>query len=267
MKANETRGLIVKCTDYGESDRIVTVITERMGKVRGIAKGARRSIKRFGGCLETFSLVSLLIREGRNLSYIGEGRVLKDFREIKKDIEKISYGSYMLEISDAVALDDDANLAPNSEALGEPVSDTVFSLLLDAIKALAKSREPEAEARGFEVRLLAMAGYLPSFLNCLSCGGSVLEGDRKRGDVSCDRALFSPARGGVLCTNCAAREGKPLNFISAGTLKTLDSAARGKVLFTRNSLEESGRVMRDFISHHLGRRLKTLEFIDKMKGL
>ena len=262
--------MIVKCTDYGESDRIVTVITEQLGKVRGIAKGARRSIKRFGGCLETFSLVSLLIREGKGLSYIGEGRVLKDFREIKKDIEKISYGSYMLEISDAVALDDGAQLegrAPNSEAVGEPVSETVFSLLLDAIKSLAKSREPEAEARGFEVRLLAMAGYLPSFLNCLSCGGSVLEGDRKRGGVPCDRALFSPARGGVLCTNCAAREGKPLDFISAGTLKTLDSAARGKVLFTRNSLEESGRVMRYFISHHLGRRLKTLEFIDKMKGL
>ncbi|MCK5607282.1 DNA repair protein RecO, partial [Candidatus Pacearchaeota archaeon] len=168
MKGSETRGLIVKCTNYGESDRIVTVITEQLGKVRGIAKGARRSIKRFGGCLETFSLVSLLIREGKGLSYIGEGRVLKDFREIKKDIEKISYGSYMLEISDAVALDDGAQLeglAPNSEAVGEPVSETVFSLLLDAIKSLAKSREPEAEARGFEVRLLAMAGYLPSFLN------------------------------------------------------------------------------------------------------
>ncbi len=262
MKGIETRGLIVKCTDYGESDRIVTVITEQLGKVRGIAKGARRSIKRFGGCLETFSLVSLLIREGRNLSYIGEGRVLKDFREIKKDIEKISYGSYMLEISDAVALEDGAQpegLAANSE----PVSRTVFSLLLDAIKSLSDSRDPEAEARGFEVRLLAMAGYLPSFLNCLSCGCSVLEGDRRGGNG----ALFSPARGGVLCTNCAAREVRPLDFISAGTLKTLNSAAKGNVLFTRNSLEESGRVMRDFIGHHLGRRLKTLDFIDKMKGL
>lgn len=258
--------MIVKCTDYGESDRIVTVITERMGKVRGIAKGARRSIKRFGGCLETFSLVSLLIREGKSLSYIGEGRVLKDFRDIKKDIEKISYGSYMLDISDAVALDDGAqleNVSPNNE----PASETVFILLLDAIKSLAKSREPEAEARGFEVRLLAMAGYLPSFLNCLSCGGSVLEGDKKKGRGSCDRALFSPARGGVLCINCAAKEGKPLDFISAGTLKTLNSAVKGKALFTKNSLEESGRLMRGFISHHLDKRLKTLEFIDKMKGL
>ena len=266
MKGIETRGLIVKCTDYGESDRIVTVITERMGKVRGIAKGARRSIKRFGGCLETFSLVSLLIREGKSLSYIGEGRVLKDFREIKKDIEKISYGSYMLEISEAVALDDDAqfeNLAPNNE----PVSDTVFSLLLDAIKSLANSREPEAEARGFEVRLLAMAGYLPSFLNCLSCRGSVLEGEKNKVRVSFDSALFSSARGGVLCTKCAASETKPLDFISAGTLKTLNSAVKGKALFTKNSLEESGRLMRGFISHHLDKRLKTLEFIDKMKGL
>lgn len=256
MKGIETRGLIVKCTDYGESDRIVTVITEQLGKVRGIAKGARRSIKRFGGCLETFSLVSLLIREGKGLSYIGEGRVLKDFREIKKDIEKISYGSYMLELSDAVMMDDEAAL-----------EGAVFPLLLEAITTLADSREPEAEARGFEVRLLAMAGYLPSFLNCLSCRGSALEGEKDKVKVSFGRALFSSARGGVLCTDCAAEEGKPLDFISAGTLKTLDSAAKGKVLFTKNSLEESGRLMRDFISHHLDKRLKTLEFIDKMKGL
>lgn len=256
MKGIETRGLIVKCTDYGESDRIVTVITEQLGKVRGIAKGARRSIKRFGGCLETFSLVSLLIREGKGLSYIGEGRVLKDFREIKKDIEKISYGSYMLELSDAVMMDNETAL-----------EGAVFPLLLEAITALADSREPEAEARGFEVRLLAMAGYLPSFLNCLSCRGSALEGEKNKVKVSFGRALFSPARGGVLCTDCAAEEGKALDFISAGTLKTLNSAAKGKVLFTKNSLEESGRLMRDFISHHLDKRLKTLEFIDKMKGL
>ncbi len=261
MKGIETRGLIVKCTDYGESDRIVTVITEQLGKVRGIAKGARRSIKRFGGCLETFSLVSLLIREGKGLSFIGEGRVLKDFREIKKDIEKISYGSYMLELSDAVMMDNETALEDAA------LEDAVFPLLLEAITTLAESREPEAEARGFEVRLLAMAGYLPSFLNCLSCRGSALEGEKDKVRVSFGRALFSPARGGVLCIDCAAEEGKLLDFISAGTLKTLNSAAKGKVLFTKNSLEESGRLMRDFISHHLDKRLKTLEFIDKMKGL
>ncbi len=95
----------------------------------------------------------------------------------------------------------------------------------------------------------------------------MLEGEKKTGRGPCDSALFSPARGGVLCTNCAAREAKPLDFISAGTLKTLDSAAKGRALFTKNSLEESGRLMRDFIGHHLGKRLKTLDFIDKMKGL
>ena len=266
MKGIETRGFIVKCTDYGESDRIVTVITERFGKVRGVAKGARKSIKRFGGCLEPFSLVSLLIKEGKSLSYISEGSVLKDFREIKKDIEKISYGSYMLEISEALALDNSAQF-DKMPSNGEPHGDTVFSLLLDAITSLANSREPEAEARGFEVRLLAMAGYLPSFLNCLSCSGRVLEGNRGKGRPVFDSASFSSVRGGVLCTCCASKEARPLDFISAGTLRTLDSASKGKALFTKNSLEESGRLMRGFIGHHLGRRLKTLEFIDKMKGL
>ena len=124
---------------------------------------------------------------------------------------------------------------------------------------------PEEVIREYEVRLLGVMGYLPSFLNCLSCGESIEKDMTKAGQSSGMKVQFSPQGGGVLCSNCGSGKAG-LEPVSIGTLKTLEAALMKKVSFTRNALEESGRIIPPFIMHHLGRRLKSLEFLDKMKG-
>ena len=254
MKAVTTKALVLKTNDYGESDRIVRFISPELGKVSGIAKGARKSIKRFGGCLEAFTLVSLTVRPREGLSLIQEGTADKSYKGIKTDLERFAYGSYMLDLTNNIIgddLDDD--------------SGKVFSLLKNAIVLLDGSNTPEEVLREYEVRLLGIAGYFPSFLNCLSCGESLEKLTGEAGQGSRMEVMFSPMDGGVLCGNCGSKR-TGLESISIGTLKTLEAALTKKVSFTRNALEESGRIIPPFIMHHLGRRLKSLEFIDKMKG-
>ncbi|MBE9535991.1 MAG: DNA repair protein RecO [Proteobacteria bacterium] len=254
MKSVITEALILRTNDYGESDRIVRFMSPGLGKVSGIAKGARKSIKRFGGCLEPFTLVSLTVQPREGLSLIKEGAAAKGYKGIKNDLERFAYGSYLLDLTNNIVADD-----------LDDESEKVFFLLKNALALLEASDKPEEVVREYEVRLLGITGYMPSFLNCLSCGDPVDRPMDEAGQGGPVEAVFSPGDGGVFCRNCGS-EKAGLESISIGTLKTLEAVSTKKVSFSRNAIEESGRIIPPFIMHHLGRRLKSLEFIDKMKG-
>ena len=248
MKTIETNALVVKSLNFGESDKIVTVFSESLGRVQGVAKGARRSLKRFGGCLEPFSLIRFTYKPGKELGRFEEGRVIRDFRAIKEDLLKMAYGSYLLELAEALF----------TEGVG---GEEGYALLLEAFLELSeKGGEPEAIARGAEVRLLDIAGYLPSFGTCVICN------DTLTGETHREGVAFSGERGGVICSSCRPK-GERVDFVSPGTLKTLSASVGRRVLFTRLALEESGRIIPSFIAHHLGKPLKSLGFIGQMKGV
>ncbi|MBE9503005.1 MAG: DNA repair protein RecO [Proteobacteria bacterium] len=255
MNENTTRGLVIKCSDYGESDKIVTFISRDLGKIRGIAKGARRSLKRFGGCLEQFSLVDMVVRPRDGLSLLLEGKVIRNYKKIKADIDKIFYGTYLLDLTNSLVGDGhDDNMKD------------IFHLLLSALETLEECEYDEGCLREYEVRILSKVGYMPSFLNCISCGKEV-EPYRNRISTMDMNIGFSSSKGGVFCELCEKRVDDRLEFISFGTLKTLEAATHKKVSFTRHALLESGKIIPPFISHRLGKRLKSLDFLERVKGI
>jgi len=258
MQQIETKALIIKGTNYGESDRIMVLITEDLGNIKGIAKGARKSLKRFGGALEPFTLTKLLIKEGKGeLCYINDAKVVNTFKSIKSDIEKISYGSYILELADALSVEDN-----------DPVSETnkvFFALLLSSLEKLDSSKEPQVVVREFEIRVLSLTGYMPSLVECTSCGNNIFHAKGKS-EVFHETA-FSQSRGGVVCEGCRGHEKSAFDFVSPGTLKTLSNVLSGRVSFTKHALDESGVLLGRFISQHIGKRLKSLDFIEHMKGI
>ncbi len=241
---------VIKSTDYGESDRIITLLTKEIGKVRAIAKGARRSLKRFGGCLEQFSIIDAVLQPREGLSVLIEGRVARDFKSIRSDIDKIGYGSYLLELADSM---------PGADFSGE--KGAVFGFLNDGLESLEASRDPEPVAREFEMRILGLTGYLPSLITCASCGKKI-DKEYAEGGVP-----FSLEMGGALCKGCLNLKGSSVLRVSMGTLKTLNAAAGGNVSFSKNALAESSEIIPPFITHHLGMKFKSLDFIRKMKGL
>ncbi len=241
--------VILNSFDYGESDRILTFYTLEYGKLKGIAKGARRSKRRFVGNIEPASLVRLIFfhSDKSELVRVEEATLLDGFNALKADIDLLSHGCYFLELTSEMT----------REGIALP---HVFRLLAGFLKALDAGAEPGALARFFEVRLLSMLGYLPHLSGCVVCkspGGA----DIKR---------FSSERGGVVCAPCSAGL-NGLHAISPATAATLalsmklDTEKLQRLKVAPSFVEESERLLYDFIRHQIGKELKTKKFLDKMR--
>jgi DNA repair protein RecO (recombination protein O) len=255
MKArtqHRTAAICLRLLDYGESDRIVTFCTEEFGKIRGIAKGAKRSRRRFANALEPFCRSEILFsrRGPEGLALIEASDVACHFPMIRADLEKTLIASYLIDLTDHFMSEDKKN-AP------------LFGLLNDFLKLLETGPATEALLRFFEIRLLGLSGYEPMLDRCLNCKTPL-------GTQTLYR--FAPAAGGVTCDACPPRgpEGIP---VSLGTLRTLVLGRElaieklSRLLLTEQSATESRRLLAHFIRHLLGRELKSLHVLNDIRRL
>ena len=144
---------------YGESDKIVSLLTRDFGKVRGIAKGAKRSRKRFLNVLEPFTLVQLRFHERPNspLAFIHACDWVYVFRAITRTLAKIVHASYLVEITDELTRDGDDCLP-------------LFDHLRDGLRFLEENAPSSEFLTAFELTLLRLAGFQPTLEHCQRCG-------------------------------------------------------------------------------------------------
>jgi DNA repair protein RecO (recombination protein O) len=249
MAQQRTEAIVLRATDFGESDRIVHLFTREFGRVRGVAKGAKRSLKRFVGSLELLARVDLRFFEKKTADLVRiETATLQDqFPGIRGDLDRFAHACVLAEI---------VTLATGERETHRPLYDTLT-------RALALiDRLPDWPAQGpgvmrlLETRVLSLVGFEPAVTACLGC--------RKHLDAIA-RAAFSVHRGGVLCEGCAA--GGDLIPVSVGTLKLLAQGLRADVdLFprfrwTQASAADAARVLHPFAQAQLGRELRTVRFL------
>src|SRR5947209_2803974 len=123
------QGIILRTMRLGEADRIVTIFTQGSGKVRAVAKGVRKTKSRFGGRLEPFSHVDLLLYRGRDLDIVTQCETITSFRAVREDYERFAAGEAILEATDRVAEERERNVRQ-------------FMLLLGALRALGGGEDP-----------------------------------------------------------------------------------------------------------------------------
>lgn len=247
--AYRARAVVLGSIDYGESDRILTFYTLEQGKMRGIAKGARRSKKRFVGNLDPLSHINIVYFQSdrSELVRVEDASLMDAFTPLKADIERLSDACYLLELTSEMT----------REGLSVPA---VYHALVAFLKLLEAGAGAEA-LRFFEMRLLSLAGYLPHLSGCVTCRRSS-EGER---------LYFSPDRGGIVCRGCSTGL-TGLVGISPGTAGLLSMAARlepeklGRLKAGPSFLEESEKLLGDFIRFQLGKELKTRRFMAKLRS-
>jgi DNA repair protein RecO (recombination protein O) len=248
---HQAEAIVLHGLDYGESDRIVTFYTSEFGKIKGIAKGARRSRKRFANTLELFCCCRILFsRRGRDsLALIEDSRVENHFVMIRDDLEKTLIAAYLVELVDQFTLE------------GKKGSD-LFQLLKEFLTLIDQGRAPEALVRFFEIRLLKHAGYEPVLDRCLTCQQPVERMEDCR---------FSVRAGGLRCRTC--QNGEHHLPVSLGTIKTLlmgkdlEASLLNRLVMSAQSAEESRRLLADFILHLLGRELKSLKVLHQVRKM
>ncbi len=251
-KQYRTEAIVLRLLDYGESDRIVTFCTSGYGKIRGIAKGARRSRKRFANALEPFCFSQLLFtrRGPDSLAMIDSSEVISHFPLIRADLEKTLRASYLIDLTDQFLPEDKK-------------SEAVFELLNAFLLLIEGNPATESLLRFFELRLLKLAGYDPILDRCLRCGTPV-------GTETIYR--FVAAGGGLTCLSCRpdGADGIP---VSLGTIRTLllgrdmPVDRLGRVLLSGQSADESRQLLAHFIRHILGRELKSVHVLNEIRRL
>jgi len=245
-----THAIVTRSLNYGESDKIITFFTRDFGKLKGIAKGARRSRKRFQNALGLFSHLRLIFFDKEGLGLVrAEGcDILHSFPKIKEDLKKIVYGNYYLELVNEMAGEREAN----QEA---------FELLLSALSSLEEANLQEEQLRIFEIRVLSLFGYRPNMRRCNLC-------KRDWEDLKeIPAVFFSLERGALICEQCSKMRNNliPLSLGTARLIEKISQTELPKIerlRFTPQALSESRELLPKFISYQLGKELKSLKAIN-----
>lgn len=248
MDLHTSDAIILRHLDYGEADRIVTFYTPDLGRLRGFARSARKSRKRFGAALEPFSHVRMhwAPSPSGDLVRLREAELLDLRAGLRRDLTAIALAGYGCELVEELL----------AEEQGHGQAFALLQAFLDHLAA--HSATPEARLL-FELRLLVLAGYVPHLLHCSECGGAL-------GEIG---AAFEAARGGALCLACAPAAAAMR--ISPLTLGSLSRTLRGPLTlfagfrFSSRTLEEGRRILAGALRQHLPRPLKSLSFLDRME--
>ncbi len=243
MRTDRTEAIIIDSIDYGESDRIVSMYTALYGKIRGMAKGAKRSRKRFPNTLETFYHVVAEVTVRKGLYWIHHCSLVEGFYGIREEIERFTYGGLFLE------------MVTRFTGEGHPV-DGLFPLLLGYLRRLDRAEDPATLTLTHSIRLLDLLGYRPVLSRCVRCEGEIGE------------ALFDYRQGGTVCHGC--KEGAIP--ISQGLLKalqkslTMPDSALTRLHLSKRQKAEGYSLLRGFIEYHLDRRLNSWRSINQLGG-
>lgn len=237
MERFRCRALVLSGVDYGESDRILALLTDERGRLSAFARGARKSRRRFAGALEPFTLLDVQLVESRgDLCRLDAAQVLDGFGALREEIGRAARASYAAELV--------RELAREREPQPE-----LFALLLGFLEALARAGAGAAEMMRFELGALAAGGLMPRLDACARCG-----------EESLVDALFDPEHGGLLCPGCARGLAVRVSPEASRALAALQRPAPLPELSGPVRAETRALLSR-FVSHHLGRRLKSLEFM------
>jgi DNA repair protein RecO (recombination protein O) len=236
MTSHSTEGIVIKSINFGESDRIITLLTPYKGKISAIAKGTRKISSRRGSNLDLFNHLKIQLSGRNSLEIITEAESLNSFKILKENLAKISYAYYAVEIINEFL------------AFGQG-GKAIFDLLANFLKVLNKEKnslELRKALKLFELKLLEYCGFGLQLNACVVCRSS-----------SDSKIFISPEMGGLVHKNCF-KEQLSVKPISEGSLADLRSLQdRENVVISLGSLQEIEKLLTFYLEYHLEKELKT----------
>lgn len=243
--SQSSRAIVLRARAYGESDKIVTFLSEDAGKLTGIAKGAKNSRRRFANCLDPFTRVRVHYRTRADAGLVFmESCDLLHLPGSLTEPTKFAYGSYLVELVDQLT------------AEAHPVRE-LYDLLAEGLDELQRGAATATFLRAFELRLLLHAGYAPRLRCCGRCQAPVLNSSQ---------VFLDPMQGSILCAECRSR-GQDLIPLSGATLAALEAcraAPLGEVRQHRLpaiAAAEAAQLMGHLLALHLSRPLRSVKLI------
>jgi DNA repair protein RecO (recombination protein O) len=248
FRSLRAEGIVLRHSDWGEADRLLTLYTREHGKVRAIAKGARKINSRKAGHLEPFTRVKLQLARGRDLLIVTQVETIDPYLPLREDLTRMGQASYAIELLD--------RFVPNEE-IAVP---SLYRLVTETLARLAVEADAWLPIRYYEMRLLDFLGFRPQLFECVNCRREILPEDQ----------FFSFSAGGAICPRCG--EGlKGLHRISIEALKYLRHFQRStyreavRAHPEADTKRELETLMQGYFTHLLERELNTPGFIKSVR--
>jgi DNA repair protein RecO (recombination protein O) len=253
MTTIDTQALVLRVVDFGESDRIAHLLTPATSRVTVIAKGAKRSKRRFPGTLDLFQLLAVRIERRRptSMARLEQARLADAWTPLRVHPRRFALACYLVELVD--------RLAP--EGGGGREARALFGAVLDALRQIA-ARDPDARTRTWiELRVLAALGLKPELRRCVRCGRDAVASPGS-GELT-----FHVGEGGPICGDCA-RPGDAGPSLHRGTLRALEQGLAlpfdrlDRLALGAEPTAEARALLARFLRFHVGLDLRSERFLD-----
>ena len=250
MPLHTVEAFVLRTYSLAEADKICVFLTRDLGKVRGVAHGARKMKSRFGSALEPFTEVSLTYfqKEGRELVSVSTCEILHShFHAAARDVETSSAFSYMAELLTEFLPDHEPN-------------ERLYRLVAAVLEAIEGENELTRTLRYFESWLLRLAGFFPDTARCGACGER----------VAADESAFLTAEGAPRCRACGGGRGTPVDARLRSCIREMFRAhpttfARADI--TAAQLAEIGEINYQIIRHALERDLRSRALLNQLRSI
>jgi DNA repair protein RecO (recombination protein O) len=238
MALRHDQGIVLRSYPFGEADRVVVLLSPNHGKLRAVAKGVRKTKSRFGGRLESFCHVDLVLYEGRNLDTITQATIIEPYHHLRADLERVVAAGTMVEVADAVAQEGESSVR-------------LFLLLQRGLRALDEGLAHPDLVTAFLLKAAEVVGVAPALTACAGCGRTE------------HLTRFNFAAGGVQCDRCRTPGAFALQDGLTGYLASVSVADLSDLPEPEPALSRQAMgVARRFVEYHLERRLESLAVLD-----
>jgi DNA repair protein RecO (recombination protein O) len=246
MPLRETEAIVLRTYRLGEADKIVSLFARQMGRLRGVAQGARRPKSRFGAALEPLSYVRLWIfeRENRDLLRLNSAELMESFFAMQQDYRVQVAAQYVAEVAE--------RFLPERE-----VNERVFRLLLAVLRAFRATGQVSRPLLYFDYWMLRLGGFLPDLDRCAACG-------RELGDES---GYYGQGSEGLLCQLCrTAATPRSVSAVGLGFAATARQSTLERWMEPKEvppGCREAQRFLEEVIQAHVERPLATRSLLDE----
>ncbi len=246
-KTIKVEAVVLRHSDWGEADRLLGLFTREHGKLKAVAKGARKVRSRKAGHLEPFTRVALVLARGRDFWIVTQADTVDAYLPLREDLVRTSYAGYVMELQDRFTYEEGENRS-------------LYNLLVDTLHRLSDGDDPFINLRYYEIRLLDHLGFRPQLQVCVQGGEEIRAEDQ----------YFSAREGGVLCPRHGrnAPESRPisveaLRFLRHFQRSSYAEAHRAQV--SQPVQQEMEALIQYYLTYLLERGLNTPHFIREMK--
>ncbi|WP_042458516.1 DNA repair protein RecO [Neobacillus dielmonensis] len=237
-------GIVIRATNYGETNKIVTIYTREWGKIGVMARGAKKPNSRLSAISQIFTHGYFLVQKGTGLGSLQQGEIITSMRSITEDIFLTAYASYIVELTDKCT----------DEKKPNPFH---FELLYQTLNYMNEGFDPDVLMNIYEMKMLNVMGLYPTLNQCSVCGST-------DGHFS-----FSIREGGFICHRCLDKD--PYHFkITPATVRLLrlfyymDLSRLGNISVKDQTKAELKQIISAYYEEYSGLHLKTKKFLNSM---